>query len=318
MQNNDYNLKKFGCQIKSFRVKLSLTQKKIRELCGLNPDTLRKLEAGLTTPTIDTMIKLSEIYSINVYNILENCRTYNDDNLIRFRRKIDQVSYSDNLESIELLIKEIKEYSSIDELSFIRDHLDQLEILATVISMKNKSDILNSTLSHDMCYRGLRISKPNISLSKIYDYIFTPLEIRLLIGLSFAKSRLEMTHDSIRIMEAVICQLELHQDVHNANITIFIQAYYALSHFYYLLNINDKAINACNLGLSLSKQHGISTFLPYLLYRKGISELLLNLPSYRSTLKKCIFTLELLGLFDLKKKYLNVLKSKYNIDDIFY
>lgn len=59
-----------GARIKKIRETLNMKQKDFAQKLGISAPTLSELEAGNNKPSFDTIIKLSELFNINLYFIL--------------------------------------------------------------------------------------------------------------------------------------------------------------------------------------------------------------------------------------------------------
>ncbi len=51
--------RKFGAHVRSLRTSRSLTQESLAESSGLSVDSIRRIERGTFSPTLDTLAKLA-------------------------------------------------------------------------------------------------------------------------------------------------------------------------------------------------------------------------------------------------------------------
>lgn len=65
---------KFGEQIHKLRIRRKMTQGELGEMLGLSNKTISKWEMGISSPDVDTLIKLSEIFSISLDDLVLNRR----------------------------------------------------------------------------------------------------------------------------------------------------------------------------------------------------------------------------------------------------
>lgn len=70
----NYDLKGFGEKLVSIRESMKLSQRDVKNLIGVNEDTLRKAENGYVVPRIDTMDKLSIVYKCDIYLLFSSYR----------------------------------------------------------------------------------------------------------------------------------------------------------------------------------------------------------------------------------------------------
>lgn len=315
--NLEYNLIEFGSMMYDIRKKNKYTQSQIRNICGLNPDTIRKIESGLSLPNTDTIIKLSEIYKIDVNSILENCRYQNCEIVREIKAQIDFASYADdthllvNITELMTQVKDLSQKNSIPTLDLI---ILQLDLLCEILSLKNKADILNASHSSDLCYKALRLTHSKLDKKALTTGVFTPIEIRFLIALSYAKSRMNETIFATEICLNVINNLKIHCEYEENHYGFLLQAYYTLAHFYFLLNMNPETIRTCDVAIQLSIDKFNMKFLPHLYYRKGVAEFLLNAPNYSISLKKSFDLFDLLNQTKLKDHCITILKNRYQLE----
>lgn len=310
-----YDLIKFGDYLLSARKKNKLTQTKVRDICGLNPDTLRKLEAGITIPTIDTLKKISEVYHIDALKLLESCKYSNNEILNNIKSKIDFASYSDNDDDLLEISSELKHIAkTMENYPSCKLLILQLDYLMQVIRIKNKKDKTSIQMCKHLSYDALRLTKSFIGVHNLENYLYTPLEIRFLLAIAIASSRSNMTRDAIRICQIALDSIEAHKSNATAYLSIKLQVYYSLSHFYFLLNENEEVLHICDIGIELSRKSFMIKFLPYFFFRKGISEYMMNNKYYRDSLLFSINAFELLGLREIGEYHLNIIREKYNIN----
>lgn len=70
----NYDLVGFGKKLLHIRENLKLSQKDVKNIIGINEDTLRKVENGYVLPKIDTLDKLSMVYKCDIYLIFSKYR----------------------------------------------------------------------------------------------------------------------------------------------------------------------------------------------------------------------------------------------------
>lgn len=62
---------KLGENIKSIRIDKGLTQKKLAELCDMEPPNIRRIEGGNTNPTVKTLFKIAKVFKIEIWELLK-------------------------------------------------------------------------------------------------------------------------------------------------------------------------------------------------------------------------------------------------------
>ncbi|WP_100372111.1 helix-turn-helix domain-containing protein [Bacillus sp. FJAT-45037] len=57
---------RIAAQIKTERIRLKLSQEQLAELAGVPKSTIGRIEAGLTSPKVDTLLKVSKALDIPI------------------------------------------------------------------------------------------------------------------------------------------------------------------------------------------------------------------------------------------------------------
>lgn len=68
-----------GRQIRKFRKDARLTQRQLAEKLGRQTETISAIERGLNMPSEDTLIGLSQVFSIPVYSLFQGFDTSDQD-----------------------------------------------------------------------------------------------------------------------------------------------------------------------------------------------------------------------------------------------
>lgn len=315
IENNVYDLQKFGNKLFNLRIKGHLTQSKIREINGLHPKTIKNLEYGKTLPTLDTLDKLSELYRTNVYLILEACRFDKDSLLSQFLKKLDQDSLCNNINGIKETQKEIAQLDQslfTEPIDYHRIKFEQLKLFTEILLIKNKADKMNVSITQQYCLKALSLTHKKFSLTSLNNYYYDVIETRLLISLGFSYLRQQKDQTAIDIIKCSIESAKIHASDPN-NMSLLLHAYNALAYCYFILDNHHDVIDVCQKAIEISEKHYNMKLLPNLLFRKGISEYYLNIASHTVTLQKSLQYLELMKMDDLKLTYTNLLKNKYEI-----
>ena len=60
-----------GNNIATIRKQKKISQKKLAEVCDIEPPNMRRIEAGKTNPTIRTLLKISGALQIDIKRLLD-------------------------------------------------------------------------------------------------------------------------------------------------------------------------------------------------------------------------------------------------------
>lgn len=312
----DYDLKKFGEILLAIRKKGKMTQTRIREISGIHPDTIKGLEYGLRFPSIDTVNKLSDIYQINLLNVLDECRFDKNDFLISINKKIDEISYSDDLKDIDVVIQSLTAYIEANKEKYterILSKIRQLELLLKLIKIKNKTDIMNLNITEELCIQTLQLTHAKFNISHIDLNYYSLLEYRILLIYSFCMTRQNKHQLALNTTQFILKNLDYHYKSNTSAVNLILLGLYFQSYQLFIIDSNQMVIETCDVAIDLSKKTYCIKYLPSLYFRKGISEYKLNESTYKESLKLCFKTIKLLDNNTMYDAYEKVLLNKYSI-----
>ena len=69
MKDKDY-LKKLAVNIKKIRKERNMTQVDLAYSCGFEKQNMQRIEAGKTSPTLKTLLKISEALEIDITDLM--------------------------------------------------------------------------------------------------------------------------------------------------------------------------------------------------------------------------------------------------------
>ncbi|MCH4887934.1 helix-turn-helix transcriptional regulator [Acidaminobacter sp. JC074] len=312
----DYDLLKFGDILFKIRSNRKLTQKKIREITGIHPDTIKGIEYGQRFPTLDTLNKLGDLYQINLLNILSECKLENDPFLGRIISKINSISYLDEIEQVDDQIIQLEEFCALHNNSLhpkIKIRIEQLKILSNTIKIKNKKDVVNTLELERLCHKALQMNHPTFNECRLNENYYSLLEIRLLFVLGASKARQDKYRVATEIVEYANKQLHYQYLSDKTLLPDILNGYYTLSYHYFFEDKHLEVIKTCDKAIQLANQQYTTKFLPHFHFRKGISQFKMNIDGYMKNLLLSIEYLKLNGDNLLIDKFNQVLKEKYNI-----
>lgn len=312
----DYNLKEFGEILYQIRKKENLTQKKIRVLCGIHPDTIKGLEHGLRFPNHHTLSKLSAMYKVDLLNVLAECKYENEEILKSIKRKLDKIAYSDDLTEIDVITKKINQYYRKRKKIFtepILHQLKQTELLSELIKLKDETDTMNASHLEKLSIEALQITQERFDINHICRHYYSVVELRILLILGFAKSRQECHYIGISTTKFALEHLEYFLKSNKAIMNILLQGYFVLSYQHFIIDDNTEVINICDKGIKMAPTSYSIKFIADFYFRKGISEYKLSKSSYIKSLMLSIDYLSKAGESELRDKYIAVLEDKYAI-----
>lgn len=310
----DYDLIKFGKLSEDIRLRNKLKKTTIQKKYNINPDTLRKLELGITSPTHETLLKLTEAFNMDMIKIFESCKYSNHYTLNIIRQKINKASYENRTEELTKIIQEIKASGHFNPLSDrVNNEIKQLEYLIEIVKLKNKTDKLNVENMEILSLKAIRLTKPHFNIKHLNNTVYSLIESRFL--LSFALSQIRKLNYTLAgsVIDFVIENLSFQLRYDDSVATLLVQAYYQKSNNLFQLNRNVEVIECCKYALLLALKYSCTQLIPYIYFRQGIAEHDLCLHESIETLRKSLSYLESHGLQDLKQTFVESLINNYNI-----
>ncbi|QNO13856.1 helix-turn-helix transcriptional regulator [Alkalicella caledoniensis] len=289
-----YNLLLFGDKFKSIRENLKLTREMLSDLSGVHVETIRRIEkGGARIPKSETLEILSFFmkedlnlilfdYRIDDYSLFKSIRN-------SLENKLNEGNFDLSTEIIELkkmINPSINNYNQV----FIK----QLILLAEGIISYRKKDYNNSFEKFNM---ALTQNTPFFDVNDYKGYIYSPMEIRILMNLAFVLNKLGKTNLYLEILEFCIT---------NQNSTDIIDKLcHNLSSAFLRTGEYEKALKYSKMGVEYCEEKLKVNGLHILYYGKGLAEYYLNNNEYLKSINKAIFLCDLFRKDDFKKIILN-------------
>ena len=102
------DFKSIGAKIKYYRLKKGLSQEQLGELSHSSIATIRAIERGVNTPSVDTLIMIADALEITADDILENVLEFPHSSSIVEANSILKDCNHDELEMLIRIIKFLK------------------------------------------------------------------------------------------------------------------------------------------------------------------------------------------------------------------
>ncbi len=184
--------------------------------------------------------------------------------------------------------------------------LKQLLFLVESIIEKNVNNDYEKAL--EKLIQAMKITIPNFSLSNYTSFVYSSMEIRILMNIALIIEEKETPKKSTKMF--LFCLESLEQD----NIEERIKVYYNLSYSFHLLSDYNKELYYADLGIKTCVKNKTLNGLGPLYFRKGIAEYHLKKENYIDSLLKAIHLFEILGHKKLKQIAIENCRKFYNIE----
>lgn len=200
----NYKLEDFGAEAKRIRQSLKLRQADVRDLVGLNQDTLRRTEKGLTMPTIETLDLLSIAYHTDMNQVFNAYKVtfdkYLEDRMKTVLPKIRKMDFGHLKEEIDLFEKEF-ENTFKGSSQIIEDKKNQY--LEYLTSMSNIENAFSDKSRNDLT-RLLKVSRYDLAYIKKHpkQLLLDKLEIRIFVLISIIYRYRDEFENSLAVIKA--------------------------------------------------------------------------------------------------------------------
>lgn len=309
---SSYNLKPFGLQLKKLRDTNGYSQTDVQSLCGINPDTLRRLENGYTIPKYETLELLSQVYKVDLLNILRRYRS--NEGLYTYYERLDLLISRYNIEVLKDLEKDFKIYMDSSGKDLVNQSLyHQFKLLLLGIRQYNQEDNKEKVKSLNTFIEALKYSIKDFHVDLYQQFKYNVFEIRILLLVALGLSLHEQYELSNSYLNFILLDIAQISPVDMQISMLVIKVYVQLSYNSHYLSDDLKTLEYANKGIQYSVDNNIMYALFLLYYRKGIAEFMLKNDNYMDSLHKSIQLLEIQNNHDLAQLYKDITYKMYGL-----
>ncbi|MEA3423742.1 MAG: helix-turn-helix transcriptional regulator, partial [Bacillota bacterium] len=173
-----YNSKQFAKEVKNIRLNLKYSQSYVSKITKISIDGLRKIECGSVTPRFETLVKLSELYKVN---LIEMMVLYSKiPNLVEAYNNIQFYIDTENVKEIDIAVKDIKASTQkyIDEGIILLEEVMQFINFCEASKLYIKNSKKNLIKSKALVIEALKMTIKNFDMSVIIKNKYNYFEIR--------------------------------------------------------------------------------------------------------------------------------------------
>ena len=308
-----YNLKDFGQTLKEIRVWCGLTQSEVSRQAGVHEDAIRKIEHGTVIPKHETLQYLSDIYKIDLIELLVEYK--NDKDLIAFTDRINKIITNNKSHELKTIIDDFEILiSSNHKLQLINPNdinKFKLYLLSVEEFFKNTADSYFNAKNY--LTEALSNSEKNFCYLQPDNYKFNYFEISMLLLLGISIFHLNETEASTKIMEFCLTKLKDLKSMSTTKIHLILKLMYNLAYNYHIQDDHLIALQISNEAIQIAVSNDILFSLPQLFYRKGIAEFSLGISDYENSIRKSILLLDIYNNQELKNQFIKITEELYNI-----
>lgn len=287
------NLSAFGELLRGIREELGLSLENVSKLSYIHMESIRRIESGRVIPKFETLELLTPIYKKDLNSLFLKHRLndyayyYEIQNRIELKFDRDE-SYSLTIELIELkeLIKYVKN-------PFYKNLIHQLILLIKAVILYKDNNNHNEALNK--LINAIEITTTNFSLEIYKSFVYSIMEIRILMNIAFVLNRLKQKEKYLELLEFCFQSVDFYDE-------IFPKICHNLAGVYRRNKNFSKALEITNLGIKSSQETRNFNGLNLLFYGKGISEYFLNMEEYKESILTSICLSKSFGQTVLQEK----------------
>lgn len=310
---SSYNLEPFGMELKRLRELNGLTQIDVQTLSGINPDTLRRIENGYTIPKYETLEILSDLYKVDLLDILRTYRS--NEKLYNYYDRLDFIISNYNVTILQDLSADFEEFLEDGRGDLITPYTyEQFKLMIEGIGQYNSTKKDKRLKSLNTFIAALKLSVHDFELLNYSQFNYNIIEKRILILIALGLSEHKDYELSNNLLNMVINNMDLSTRVEYNVSLLIIKVYFQLSYNSHSLSDDLKALEYANKGIEYSVQNNLMFGLYLLYYRKAVAEFLLNDENHLDSFNKSIMILEIQNKLELASIYRDITKENYGIN----
>ncbi len=313
---SSYNLKDYGAAVRSVRKNCKFTQAHVSRLCGINIDTLRRIENAQVIPKYETLELLSGVYK---YDLLKLLITYREEkDVMNLHLFMDQASTSNNLDMIKELPAKFEALLSKDINSTLinKSEIKLIDIFIDETIKYYDAAYKDYSKSIDNILNYLKTSNSYFDHENFADIEYNFIELRLLMTYALFLVKEDKLEESTKIFLFLLQSL-CKEPQTNESYKILIKLYLNVSYNYHRLSNNNLAIKYADEGIQLAISNDSIYCLPHLYFRKGIAQYLSGMIDYEDALVKSDVLLDIYNNPKLRDIYRTSATELYGINSYY-
>lgn len=299
------NLILFGKTLENIRKKLGFTQNYVSTLSGINSETLRRIENGKVIPKFETLEFLSNAYKQDLNALFLNYRLEDYSYFYELRNRLEGKFDRDEFYSLNIELKELNMLINYINSPYYKNLINQLiQLTEAVILYKDNN---NYSTALNALVETFKITIPTFSLDNYDSFIYSSMDIRILMNIAFVLNKLNDKTRYLEIMEFCINSIDSNDEIYPKLCHNLAGAFRRNKDF-------QKALDFSNTGITSCQKNRNFNGLNLLYYGKGIAEYMLNKGEYIESLKTSIYLCEAFGQDKLKNTIVKNCKEVFGID----
>jgi len=305
------NYIEFGIKVLKIRKDCGFTREKVRDITGISIETLRRLEAGMPEPRINTLEKLSILYRYDLLELLAMSRSqisfFSEDLIRRSTEKINKLDFEGLRNVLDDALHDVMNWHNSDESEVLnfQYYTDFFNALKSLKLNETKDLKMNVIMLENILFAVSRNQKKLLEEAYLY-----PFEVVVVIYLISLYRRTGQHARAISTCEVMMDKLEKYPYLNDRGVDQLGALYQTFAYVYHAMDNHLKVIEIVDAAFSNPKLAFTNTLYVDLLMRKAIAFYELgNKDSYD------IFTVAIQNSFGERKKgIIRIIKDIYDID----
>lgn len=271
---------------------MNLTQKETAEKAGIDRVTLRRIEQGKVIPTVETLEALSPILKEDLISTLLQYRFDDYTVLVRIINRLETKLDNLDLSDIEIEISALSYLRNSTLNEYYRNIIDQITALVDALNSFDSKDY-NTAL--EKLIMGIKITSPEFELNSFRSFVYSYMEMRILMNISFVLYELDRFDEYYAIAKFLVKTSEPTSN-------LYPKLCHNLARAYIRNNEYEKSLIYSTKGIESSQKNRNFTTLALLYFGKGLAQAHLNLSDYKDSLETSIYLCKAFGQIVLKEK----------------
>lgn len=301
-----YNLELFGKRLKEIRKVLKLNQKYIAQVTDINDKTIRRIENGKVLPQLDTLEVLSPIYKEDLISLLLEYRFDDYSVFCEIKNKVELKLDNGEQHTLHSEFKRLNILLSSTENPYYKNLINQL-ILFTEAAIVYKDNNNNNNTALTKLLKAIKITTPTFNLDNYTSFVYSSMELRILMNIAFVLNRLNNKGMYLEIMEFCVNAVDTDDELYPKLCHNLAGAYTRNKEY-------QKALDFSNMGIKSCQKNRSFNGLNILYYGKGFAEYYLGKSEHLKSLSLSISLCEAFGQDNLKKTIINNCKEILDIN----
>lgn len=305
---SSYDLTSFSKKLKAIRKSLGYSQTEVYEKTGINSDTLRRLENGLSIPRFDTLEVLSQFYKENLIILLDSYKI--SSTLSYFYDLIDYYMVHEDFAALEKTIIEFEEHIRTNPPQIIdKREITQLNLFFRGLQLSYSNDPNDKKKAIETLEDALVISNPGFQLKTWSNYKYNFLELRILFAIASIEGAKRNCVLSNEITIYILGYLDPSPRSKFYEKLLIVKSYCIIAYNYHRLEENIMVIEHANKGIQFCIDNSIMAYMHLLLFRKGTAMYHINLKGFETFIIQSVQLLRIQDKHNVADQYETYLKN---------